>query len=96
MSIPFVMLCFDIVLDPDLHSASQSQECTSWRKDESCTIVTSGKCAALLGGGELLGEEDSPFPSMFGTMMKYLWGSRPLPGPISQSLSVCLPEYHVG
>ena len=58
--------------------------------------ITWGKCAALLGGGVLLGEDDRPFPNMLGTMMKYLLGSKPLPGPINQSLSVCLPEYHVG
>lgn len=32
--------------------------------------TTCGKCAALLGGGVLLGEDDKPFPSMFGTMIK--------------------------
>lgn len=59
-------------------------------------FVTSGKCAALLGGGVLLGEDEQPFPNMFVTMIKYLLGSKPLPGPMSQSLSVWLPEYQVG
>lgn len=58
--------------------------------------ITSGNLAALAGGGVLLGEEERPLPNMLGTMMKYLLGSRPMPGPISQSLSQCLPEYQVG
>ena len=58
--------------------------------------LTSGNLAALAGGGVLLGEEERPLPNMLGTMMKYLLGSRPMPGPISQSLSQCLPEYQVG
>ncbi len=33
---------------------------------------------------------------MLGTMMQYLLGSKPMPGPSSQSLSQCLPEYQVG
>ena len=57
---------------------------------------TSGKRAAFAGGGVLLGDDDSPLPNMLGTMMQYFLGSRPLPGPISQSLSQCLPEYQVG
>ena len=44
----------------------------------------------------LLGDVDSPLPSMFGTMMKYLAGSRAMPSPISHSLSQWRPEYHVG
>lgn len=58
--------------------------------------LTSGNLAALAGGGVLLGEEDRPLPNILGTMMQYLLGSRPMPGPISQSLSQCLPEYQVG
>ena len=44
----------------------------------------------------LLGEDDSPLPSMFGTMMKYVAGSRAIPSPISHSFSQWRPEYHVG
>ena len=58
--------------------------------------LTSGNLAALAGGGVLLGDEERPLPNMLGTMMQYLLGSRPMPGPISQSLSQCLPEYQVG
>ena len=47
----------------------------------------SGKRARSNGAGVLLGEEDKPFPSMLGTMMKYRLGSRPRPSPISHSLS---------
>ena len=46
--------------------------------------------------GVLLGEDDSPLPSMLGTMMKYRLGSRPRPSPISHSFSQCRPEYQVG
>lgn len=31
---------------------------------------TSGKRAAFAGGGVLLGDDDSPLPNMFGTMMQ--------------------------
>lgn len=34
-------------------------------------MSTSGKRAALAGGGVLLGDDDNPLPSMFGTMMQY-------------------------
>ena len=44
----------------------------------------------------LLGDDERPLPNMFGTMMKYLLGSKAISGPISQSLSQCLPEYQVG
>jgi hypothetical protein len=33
---------------------------------------------------------------MLGTMMKYLQGSSPIPGPMSQSFSQCLPENQDG
>jgi hypothetical protein len=49
--------------------------------------VTRGNLALPYGGGVLLGEDDSPLPSMFGTMMKYLAGSSAIPSPISHSLS---------
>jgi len=44
----------------------------------------------------LLGEDERLLPNMLGTMMQYLLGSKPIPGPISQSLSHCFPEYQVG
>ena len=44
----------------------------------------------------LLGEVESPLPSMFGTTMKYSAGSRPMPSPTSHSLSQWKPEYQVG
>ncbi len=44
----------------------------------------------------LLGELESPLPSMFGMTMKYLAGSSAIPSPISHSLSQWNPEYHVG
>jgi hypothetical protein len=44
----------------------------------------------------LLGEVERPFPNMLGTIIKYLHGSRPMPGPISQSFSQCLPENQDG
>ena len=58
--------------------------------------VMSGKRGPSKGSGELLGEEDSPLPNMFGTMMKYFAGSRPIPSPISHSFSQWRPEYQVG
>jgi hypothetical protein len=58
--------------------------------------VTCGNRAASYGGGVLDGELDSPLPSMFGTMMKYLAGSSAIPSPISHSLSQWRPEYQVG
>jgi hypothetical protein len=42
------------------------------------------------------GDDDSPLPSMFGTMMNQRRGSRAMPSPISHSLSQCRPEYQVG
>ena len=58
--------------------------------------MTFGKRALSYGGGVLLGELESPLPSMFGTMMKYSLGSRAMPSPISHSLSQWRPEYQVG
>lgn len=49
--------------------------------------VTWGKRALSKGGGVLLGLEDSPFPNMLMTRMKYLAGSKAMPGPINQSFS---------
>jgi hypothetical protein len=50
----------------------------------------------VVGGGVFDGEDESPLPSMFGTMMKYLAGSKAMPSPISHSLSQWRPEYQVG
>ena len=67
-----------------------------------CCAVTlsrtamSGKRARSNGGGVLLGDEDRPLPSMFGTMMKYRAGSSAMPSPISHSFSQWRPEYQVG
>ena len=58
--------------------------------------MTFGKFALSCGGGVLLGELESPLPSMFGMMMKYLRGSRAMSSPTSHSLSQWKPEYHVG
>jgi hypothetical protein len=44
----------------------------------------------------VLGEDDSPLPNMFGTMMKSSAGSRAMPSPMSHSFSQKRPEYHVG
>jgi hypothetical protein len=44
----------------------------------------------------LLGEEDSPLPSWFGTTMKYWSGSQAPPVPIVHSLASCQALYHVG
>ena len=52
---------------------------------------TFGNLARSKGGGVLLGDDESPLPNMFGTMMKYWAGSRAMPGPMSQSLSQCQP-----
>ncbi len=42
------------------------------------------------------GEDDSPLPSMLGTMMNHSSGLSVLSVPINHSLSVCHPEYQVG
>ena len=44
----------------------------------------------------LLGADDSPFPKMLGTMMKYLRGSSAMVSLISHSFSRCVPEYQQG
>ena len=44
----------------------------------------------------LLGEDESPLPSMLGTMMKYCLGSRAWSSPMVHSTSVWWPEYQVG
>jgi hypothetical protein len=51
--------------------------------------VTFGKAARWKGGGVLLGDEERPLPSMFGTTMKYRCGSSARPAPIIASVSVC-------
>ena len=43
---------------------------------------THGNRARSYGGGVFDGDDDSPFPAMFGTMMKYFSGSSACPGPM--------------
>lgn len=57
--------------------------------------MTWGKRALSKGGGVLLGLEDSPFPNMLMTRMKYFRGSKAMPGPISQSFSQWRPACSV-
>jgi len=49
--------------------------------------VTFGKAARSKGGGVLLGDEERPLPSRFGTTMKYRAGSSARPAPIIASVS---------
>ena len=56
-----------------------------------------GKRPRSLGGGELLGDEDSPLPSRLVITMKYLRGSSARPSPTMKvSMSLCVPVYQVG
>ena len=51
----------------------------------------SGKRGPSRGADVLLGEEERPLPNMLGTIMKYFSGLSAMSGPMSQSLSQCLP-----
>jgi hypothetical protein len=50
-------------------SIERSVTSLCWARTLSWTRI-SGNRGPLYGGGVLLGDDDSPFPSMFGTMMK--------------------------
>jgi len=52
-----------------------------------------GSCS---NGRVLLGEDDSPLPTLLTMMMKYLVGSTGLPGAISYSRSGCCAPHEVG
>src|SRR5215203_1224813 len=58
--------------------------------------VTGGKFGPSYGRGVLLGEEDRPLPSWFGTTMKYRSGSQARALPIVHSFASCQALYQVG
>lgn len=79
---------FDHIIG-DIHNCLGSKLVLHFAKQ--VKVVTSGNLGPSKGAGVLLGEEDSPLPNMFGTMIKYFSGLRVMFGPMSQSFSQCLP-----
>jgi hypothetical protein len=59
-------------------------------------MLTRGKSAPLWLGCARDGELESPAPKRFGETTNQRAGSRVRPGPISHSLSACVPPYAVG